>query len=338
MKLDKLIEFIPKVDIHCHLDGSIRPDTMLDLASNENIKLPAETTDSLSKYIKANEVCASLKEYLEKFNIPIRLMQSYENIYRVTYELIQDAAKQNIRYIEIRFAPLNHIQNGLSLKDVINASLEGIKYGSKKYNVMSNLILCIMRHDSPEKGEYIVRQAENFANCGVAAIDLAGDESFPPEIHKKAFEMAKYFGIHRTVHAGETGNFENITKSIKFLDAERIGHGVYAFKSKHIMDFLAESKIPLEMCITSNINTSAVSSYVSHPIKKYLDAGIAVTVNTDNTTVSDTNIIKEYNCLVKYQHFTSSDIKKTIANGISASFLEDDDKKKLLIELDNFRK
>ncbi|WP_416176588.1 adenosine deaminase [Clostridium sp.] len=329
MNLDELLKTIPKTDLHCHLDGSIRPETMIDIALKDSISLPTYEIDKFNDYVKVYGKCPSLKEYLNKFDIPIKVMQSYNNIYRVTYELLEDAAKQNIRYIEIRFAPFNHIEN-LCPKDVINAALDAMKDGNRDFKIMSNLILCIMRHELPENGEKLVNIAKDFAGSGVAAIDLAGnEEDFPPEIHKKAFKMAEYYGLHRTVHSGETGNAENITKSINLLHAERIGHGIYAFKDSTVISLLKGTKTPLEMCITSNVNTSAVSSYKSHPIKSYLENNINVTVNTDNTTVSNTDIIKEFKYLVKYQNFSLKDIEKVIENGILASFLEKEKKEKL---------
>lgn len=338
MNLDKFLLDIPKTDLHCHLDGSIRPSTMMDIAKKDKIEIPTYDILKFTQYTGVSGKCTSLKEYLDKFNLPIKIMQSYENIYRVTMELLEDSSKLNIKYIEIRFAPFNHTKN-LSVDDVIKAVLEAIKYGSKKYGIMSTLILCVMRHESPEKSIKLTDIAKDFLGMGVTAIDLAGNENdFPPELHKRAFEMAKYYGLHRTVHAGETGKPENIIKSIELLYAERIGHGIFAFKDKSVVEYLKRYNVPLEMCIKSNLDTSAVSSYESHPIKSYLDYGLFITVNTDNTTVSNTNIVDEFKRLIKYQNFTCSDIKKTIENGILASFLEKKDKEKLHTEFLNFLK
>ncbi|WP_338432259.1 adenosine deaminase [Clostridium tyrobutyricum] len=330
MNLNKLLETIPKTDLHCHLDGSIRPQTMIDISRKDNISLPSYSISELEKYVKVSGKCDSLKDYLNKFDIPIKIMQSYDNIYRITSELLEDAARQNICYMEIRFAPFNHLQKGLSLKDVINASIDAIKDGRKKYGIASNLILCAMRHESPEMSKDLVNTVKDFIGLGVSAIDLAGNEAdFPPEIHREAFDMAKYYGLHRTVHAGETGNPANIIKSIELLNAERIGHGVFAFKDSHVVEYLKRNNIPLEVCITSNVNTSAVNSYKEHPVKSYMDNGIIITVNTDNTTVSNTSIVDEFKYLVKYQNFTLNDIKKVIKNSIDYSFADKKDKDSL---------
>lgn len=336
MNLDKLLNDIPKTDLHCHLDGSIRPGTMIDIAKKDNINIPCYDLKNFESYVKVPEKCPSLKTYLNKFDIPIKIMQSYDNIYRVTLELIEDAAKLNICYIEIRFAPFNHTTK-LKADEVIKAALEAVKYGRKKYGVISNLILCAMRHEPSEKSKELVNIAKDFLGMGVSAVDLAGNEAdFPPEIHKEAFHMAKYYGLHRTVHAGETGNPENITKSINILNAERIGHGVSAFKDNSVVEYLKERKIPLEVCITSNVNTSAVNSYKDHPVKSYLDHGIIITINTDNTTVSNTDIINEFKHLVKYQNFSFNDIKKVIKNSIAYSFANKEDKDILNLKFSSF--
>lgn len=336
MNLDKLLNDIPKTDLHCHLDGSVRPSTMVDIAKKDNIDIPCYDLNEFEKYVKVPEKCPSLKMYLNKFDIPVKIMQSYDNIYRVTLELIEDAAKLNICYIEIRFAPFNHTTK-LTANEVIKAALEAVKYGRKKYGVISNLILCAMRHEPSERSKELVNVAKDFVGMGVSAIDLAGNEAdFPPEIHKEAFEMAKHYGLHRTVHAGETGKPENIMKSITLLNAERIGHGVFAFKDSSVVEYLKENKIPLEVCITSNVNTSAVDSYKDHPVKSYLDHGIIITINTDNTTVSNTNIIDEFNHLIKYQNFNINDIENVLKNSITYSFADKEDKDILYLKFSSF--
>ncbi|CAB1250341.1 Adenosine deaminase [Clostridiaceae bacterium BL-3] len=330
MNLDKILELIPKTDLHCHLDGSLRPETILDIASKENILTSDIDLNTLEKQVKVLGKCNSLKQYLDKFNLPIKIMQSEKNIYRVTTELLEDAIKKNIKYIEIRFAPFNHLAGNLKSEQVIETVLSAMDYGRKNLGIMSNLILCILRQESPQLGIKVVELAKKYFSRGVAAIDLAGDETnFPPEIHSESFNLARKYGIHRTIHAGETGISENILKSIKILHAERIGHGTYAYKDKETLKYLIEHEIPLEVCITSNVNTSAVNSYREHPIKKYLDEDIMVTVNTDNITVSNTDIIQEFKYLVKYQNFDFKDIKKVTENGINCSFASEEDKNNL---------
>ncbi|AKA69780.1 adenosine deaminase [Clostridium scatologenes] len=327
MDYNKIIKNLPKVDLHCHLDGSLRPQTIIDIAVKENIDIPTKELKEFEKYVKVFGECNSLKDYLDKFELPINVMQNKKNIYRITSELLEDVSKDNVRYIEIRFAPFNHTQKGLKVEEVIEAAIEAMKDGRKKYGVMSNLILCAMRHESVESSKRLVEIGKKYLGKGVVAVDLAGNEhDFPPEIHKEAFDLARKYGFHCTIHAGETGIEQNIIKSIELLHAERIGHGVYAFKDEKIVKYLKDKQIPLEMCITSNIDTKAVKAYELHPIKKYLDEGLVVTVNTDNMTVSNISLNDEFNHLAKEQNFTLEDIKKVIRNGIEASFASEDDK------------
>lgn len=327
MDYNKIIKNLPKVDLHCHLDGSLRPQTIIDIAVKENIDIPTKELKEFEKYVKVFGECNSLKEYLDKFELPIKVMQNKKNIYRITSELLEDVSKDNVRYIEIRFAPFNHMQKGLKAEEVIEAAIEAMKDGRKKYGVMSNLILCAMRHESVESSKLLVEIGKKYLGKGVVAVDLAGNEhDFPPEIHKEAFDLAQKYGFHCTIHAGETGIEENIIKSIELLHAERIGHGVYAFKDENIVKYLKDKQIPLEMCITSNVDTKAVKAYELHPIKKYLDEGLVVTVNTDNMTVSNVSLNDEFNHLAKEQNFTLEDIKKVIKNAIEASFASENDK------------
>lgn len=327
MDYGKIIRDLPKVDLHCHLDGSVRPQTIIDIAIKENIAIPSRELKEFEKCVKVFDECNSLKEYLDKFELPIKVMQKKEDIYRITSELLEDVSKENVKYIEIRFAPFKHMEKGLKAEEVIETVIKAMKEGREKYGVMSNLILCAMRHESLESSKLLVEIGRKYLGKGLVAVDLAGNEQdFPPEIHKEAFDLAKKYGFHCTIHAGETGIEQNIIKSIDILHAERIGHGVCAFKDEKVVKYLKDKKIPLEMCITSNINTKAVESYKTHPIKEYLDEGLIVTVNTDNITVSNVSINDEFNYLVKEQGFTLEHIKKVIKNGIEASFASEQDK------------
>lgn len=327
MELIKVVKEFPKTELHCHLDGSIRIETIHDIAIKEDIELPTKELSELEKHVKILGECNSLKEYLDKFDLPIKVMQSYKNIYRVTCEVLEDASRQNIRYIEIRFAPFFHTRQGMAVEEIIEAVLDGMKDSRKRYGVMSKLIVCAMRHEGVESSKLLVEKSRKYLKKGLIAIDLAGNEDdFPPEIHKEAFDLAKKYGFHCTVHAGETGKYENIIKSIEFLHAERIGHGVYAFKDEKTVKYLKDKRIPLEVCITSNVNTKAVKSYALHPVKRYLDEGLVVTVNTDNITVSNVSIVDEYNYLIKEQGFELKDILKVIKNGIEVSFASEEEK------------
>lgn len=332
MDIREQIKNIPKAELHCHLDGSLRPETVLDLCLKENIEIPYKSSEEFKESLKISKECSSLKEYLEKFYFPIKVMQSKKNIYRVTMELLEDAKKDGIAYIEIRFAPFQHLEKGLNPNDVVEAALEAMKDGENKLGIRSNLILCSLRHEPCSSSINLVNLSKHYIDKGVCAVDLAGNESdFPPELHKKAFDLAYNSGLKITIHAGETGIAKNILTSIKLLHADRIGHGTFAYKDKETLDYLIEHQIPLEICPKSNLDTKAVKSYAEHPIKKYFEAGVKVTLNTDNRTVSNVSLIDEYINIMNNFSFTMSDIKKIIQNGITSSFTDDDFKNSLLL-------
>lgn len=340
MKRYEIIKRLPKVDLHCHLDGSVRPETVLEIAKKENISIPSEEINEFRKCVQVFGTCESLKEYLEKFGMILKTLQKPEYLYRNTLEVLEDAALNNVKYIELRFSPFLFMQGGMSFDEVMESIISAMDEGRKRFNIMSNLILSCMRHESVERSLEVVEMGKKYLGRGVAAVDLAGNEhDFPPELHEQAFKRARELGYRITIHAGETGIPENIVKSVEILGAERIGHGVYAYKNSEVYDFVKTKRVPLEVCVTSNLQTGVVKTYGEHPIKKYLDDGLYVTVNTDNTTVSNTGMDKEFKILFESQGFTYEDAKSTILNSIEASFASDSDKERLRnICMDEFEK
>lgn len=320
--MNQILKEIPKIELHCHLDGSVRPETMYELLNKEGKKLEVKDIKEFKKLVMIKEECKSLKEYLEKFKYPLKVMQEEENIERITYELLEDLSKENVKYIEIRFAPSLHMEEGLTFDEVVNSVLKGMDRAKFDFNILSNGILICMRHEPVETSRQIVECGIKYLNKGIVAIDLAGNEhDFPPEIHRDAFQLAYEKGYNITIHGGETGIAENIPKSIKYLHAKRIGHGVAAIKDEKIMELLKDKEIFLEMCPTSNLQTKSIDSIENYPIRKYLEKGIKVTINTDNTTVSNTSLEKEYKLLIEKLNFTIEDILKLIDNSIEGSFL-----------------
>ncbi|WP_026884359.1 adenosine deaminase [Clostridium akagii] len=321
MDIQNIINNIPKVELHCHIDGSIRPKTILELALTGGIDVPFFNIEEAKRYLQITGECNSLKDYLDKFHFPVRVMQKKINIYRIIMELIEDSKMDGIMYTELRLAPLQHLKGGLSPEEVVETVLEAMKDGKDKFGVVSVLILCSLRHEPVEKSIEVVKLARKYISKGVVAIDLAGNESdFPPEIHKKAFDLAYEYGINITVHAGETGICANILKSIIDLHATRIGHGVFAYKDDKTLVYLIDNHIPLEMCPTSNLQTKAISAYCEHPIRTYLKNGINVTLNTDNRTVSNITLTEEYMNLISKLDFSMEEILQLIRNGINSAF------------------
>jgi len=327
---------LPKIELHSHLDGSVHPKTIFELAKKDNIILPTKSYESFKEYVQAPDNCDSLKTYLKRFTLPIQIMQSKENLMQIAFDYIMNLKSSNVKYVEVRFAPIHHVNKGLTLEEIIESVLIGLKKASKETNILSNLIICGMRHLPVEENLKVFKKASKFLGHGVVGVDLAGNEAdFPPITHKKAFEYAYATGFNITVHAGETGNYKNIITAVNDLKATRIGHGVNAINNQKTLELLKEKNITLEVCPTSNIQTKAYETYGAHPFKALMDVGIPVTLNTDNMTVSNTTLNKEYNLMQKTFSLNESDMIQLYKNAINGSFLSKRKRALLLKELMN---
>ena len=325
---EKLME-IPKIELHCHLDGSVRVETMYELLLEQGEINPMEM-EQFEQMVRVKDDCKSLKEYLEKFKYPLKIMQRKEYLERITYELLEDLSLQNVKYVEIRFAPFLHMEEGLTFDEVVESVLRGMGKGQEEFGILSNVILICMRHEGVENSIEIVEQGEKYLGKGVVAVDLAGNEAdFPPEIHQKAFQLAFEKGYNITVHAGETGIEENIVKSIELLHADRIGHGIAAIKDPDIMELIKDRGVSVEMCPISNLQTKAIKTIEEYPIRDFFDKGLYITVNTDNITVSNTSLQREYQLLMDKLGFSMDEIYTLIDNSIKAAFLSEEEKNRL---------
>lgn len=310
---------IKKIELHLHLDGSIRINTAEELLNESNLK---------EKMI-VDDTTKNLTDYLKKFDIPNKIMQTRKNLIRVSKELVEDLEKDNVIYAEIRFAPNLHTKKGLTLEEIVDAVLLGIN----NPKIKTNLILCMMRGADYEDNKKIIDLAIKYKEKGVCAIDLAGDETnYPTYLYKDLFKYAKDNNILYTIHAGESGTPKDIMDAINY-GCKRIGHGIKVINDETIMQELIKKQIPLEICLTSNIQTHVSNSYEQHPIKKLYDKNILITINTDNRTVSNTTLNNEYSLLNKTFNFTEEDFKLFNINAINNSFLDTVEKEKLLKKL-----
>lgn len=322
---------IKKSEVHLHLDGSISKETMYKLYGEKN-KILREEFDKL---IAVDGSEKTLADYLKKFEIPLQILQSRENLERVAMELADRLAVENYIYSEIRFAPHLHLREGLNLSDVVDGVLSGINERKNK-NGYVGIILCIMRYLSEEQSFEIVKLAEKFRNSGVVGIDIAGDEkSFGIENFKRTFEMAKSEGIKFTIHAGEARGAESVKKAIEY-GALRIGHGIRCVEDESLTDLIAEKEIMLEMCPISNLQTGVYTDYFNqYPVKKLLEKGVKIGINSDNHTVSNTNLTKEAEFLNKNFKIDEAVIKEMVRNNIKYGFADEKIIKSILKEFDN---
>lgn len=312
-----MIEKLPKVELHIHLDGSIRPSTAAYLLN--------KSIDDVSNNMIASDKCEDLNEYLTKFDYPEKILQTKENLERVAYELALDLKKDNVIYAEIRFAPLKHIKEGLTLDSVVDSVLDGLS----KVNIKTNLILCMMRNDTYSDNLKVIELASKYLNKGVCGIDLAGAEAlYKTSSFKELFVMAKKYNIPFTIHSGEADGYDSILAAINF-GATRIGHGIRAIEYDDLINLIIDNNILLEVCPTSNVQTNAVDKYTDHPIKKLIDKGVNVSINTDNRTVSNISLNLEYKKLQESFGFTKELFIKTNLNAIEHAFVSLDEKAKL---------
>lgn len=325
------INNLPKIELHCHLDGSLRVETVIELAKKENIQLDSYDYDYVKNLLTVEEDCDSLDEYLKRFDLPNEVLQTKENLRRASYELLEDAVKDNVKYIEVRFAPIFHTKKGLTLEEIIESVIDGIRDAENKYDIKGNVIISCIRGLDLEHVYESINASEKYLGKGVVAIDLAASEreDFAYE-YIEAMKIAKEKGFRITIHAGETGFGKNVRDAINLLGAERIGHGVYIFNDVEAYKLVKENGITLEMCPKSNLDTKAVNSYEEHPIYKYHKDNIKVNLSTDNRTVSNINLNQETNKLVETFKVDIDEYKKIYINSVNAAFCDDETKAMLL--------
>ncbi|NQS91655.1 MAG: adenosine deaminase, partial [Chloroflexi bacterium] len=274
---------LPLIDLHRHLDGSVRLETILDLAIKHDIRLPADTIVGLKPYVQILDPRPGVMAFLEKFKYMVGVLVDYDACRRIAYENVEDAFQEGIDYIELRFSPFFMAEtHQLDPHGVVEAVLEGIQQGQKDFEIQVNMIGIISRTYGPDRGWAELEALLSYKDQ-IVALDLAGDEvNFPGSLFVDHFQEGKNAGWHITVHAGEEGGPDSIWQAIEELSAERIGHGVSAARDPLLMRTLAEKEIGLESNLTSNIQTRVVDEYINHPLRSFLEEGILATINTDD--------------------------------------------------------
>ena len=304
------------IDLHLHLDGSLSLASVRHLAEMQGIEIP-ESDDEVRKLLSVSADCRDLNEYLEKFAFPGMLLQTREGLRESVRALAEELKAKGHIYAEIRFAPQKHCEKGLRQSEAVAAALEGLALT----DFPAQLILCCMRgDDNHAENLETVEVAAQYLGKGVCAVDLAGAEAlFPTAGFEDVFALAKKLGVPATIHAGEADGAESVRTALRF-GARRIGHGIRSVEEAELMKLLAETGVPLETCPTSNLNTVVVSDIRDYPFRKLLDAGVKLTVNTDNRSVSATDIRREFILLAETFRLTASEVKALLMNAAEASF------------------
>ncbi len=331
----ELIHALPKTDLHCHLDGSLRLTTILDLAKQQQVTLPASTEEGLLPYVYAGPECASLVEYLRAFDTTLSVLQTEEALFRVAYELAEDCAKENVRYFEVRYAPVLHTQKGLSLSTIVEAVLRGLKQAEDDFGIQSGVILCGIRSFSKESSLETAKLCVEYKHKGVVAFDLAGAElGHPPMEHQEALDLIHKNYLSCTIHAGEADGASSVVNALFAGHAHRIGHGTRIYEDPGLVDYIRDHQIPLEICPSSNVQTKAIPSLAKHPLYDYYRKGLVVTINTDNRLVTNTTITQELWLCHKQFGFSLDELKQLIRNGVQSGFLPQPQKKALLARVE----
>ncbi len=337
MHLDRnLIERLPKTDLHCHLDGSLRIETLIDLARKSGVVLPSYEPESLMAHMGYGRVRENLVDYLKGFDPLVAVLQSHEAIERVFYELCEDAAEENIWHLEIRYCPYLLTKQGLSLDDVVTAAHHAQIRALHDFSISTGQILCGLKHHSSKHIIEVAHLAARYKDRGVVGFDLAGPEAgFPIRDHLEAIFLARREHLFVTLHAGEAYGPVSIFEAVHHAAAHRIGHGTTLIQDPELMQYVVDHRIGVEACPISNWHTKAVASLDVHPIKKLLDAGVRVSINTDNRLVSDTTVTEEIMAVVEHLDFTLEDIKKLLQNGFKSAFLPLEKRRELLVRFND---
>jgi adenosine deaminase len=323
---------LPKVELHRHLEGTLRLDTMIDIARQHGITVPEDVL-SLSNLVQVqDQENFSFKNFLSKFNTLRLFYRSPEAIHRITREAIEDAAKDNVKYMELRFTPvaLSRAER-FPLHDVLDWVITSAQAAAKEFGLIVKLITSVNRHESPELAEQVAWLAAEHKDDGVVAMDLAGNEAeFKSEPFYAVFREAKQAGLHITIHAGEWGPAANVSEAIEELGAERIGHGVRVLENGYVTSLARERGTAFEVCVTSNYQSGVVPGLESHPLAKMLDEGLNVTINTDDPSVSRITLSHEYHVACDDLGFSMAKLKQRILAAGQAAFLPEDERGKLV--------
>ncbi|MEO5817592.1 MAG: adenosine deaminase [Gemmatimonadaceae bacterium] len=328
----ELLRRLPKAELHCHLDGSVRPQTMLDLGIELDKPMPANDEQSLCEYMIVDDA-VNLEDYLERFAITLSVMQTEAALERIAYELAEDSARDGVRYIEVRYAPVLNVREGLSLEQAVEAPLRGLARAEADHGIKGRVIVTAIRNMSPSVSHELAELAVAYRHKGVVGFDLAGGEAGnPAKAHKRAFDHARSHDMACTCHAGEGDGAESVREAVHVCGAHRIGHATRLIEDTSLTDYCNDRRIALEICLTSNVQTHATESYETHPFREYYDRGLNVVLNTDNRLMSGVTLTDEYLHAAESLDFTFDELARVALNGFESCFLPYEERMRLVAD------
>jgi len=316
-----LLRRLPKAELHCHLDGSIRPQTLIELAAEQGGRMPRPNARALAEFMTVRDA-RNLEDYLTRFEVTLSVLQRADALERAAYELAADAHREGVLYIEVRFSPVLNVQEGLGLEDVVDAVLRGLQRAERELGIIGRVLICALRHLSPDVSIELARLTVAYKGRGVVGFDLAGGEAGnPASPHVPAFAFAQSHDMACTCHAGEGDGGRSVREAVHACGAHRIGHGTRLFEDPPLLDYVNDRRITVEICLTSNVQTRAAASYETHPLRQYFDAGLNVVLNTDNRLMSATTLTDEYAHAATSLGFTLDELSAIALNGFQSAFL-----------------
>ena len=325
----ELLRRLPKAELHCHLDGSVRPRTLIELGVEYGVPMPRADAESLGEYMIVNDA-RNLEDYLERFEVTLSVMQREAALERVAYELAEDASKEGVRYIEVRYAPILNVREGLSLGAAVDAPLRGLARAERDHGIVGRVIVCAIRNMDPRTSLDLAQLAVEHRGRGVVGFDLAGGErGNPASVHARAFTYAREHDLACTCHAGEGDGAESVRQALHQCGAQRLGHATRLIEDEALVDYVGETRTPLEICLTSNVQTRVAASYEAHPFREYFDRGLNVVLNTDNRLMSGVTLTDEYAAAAEHLDFTFDELAAVALNGFASAFLPADERSRL---------
>ena len=326
---------LPKVELHRHLEGSLRLATMLDIAGQHGVTIPAGMLKLSGLVQVQDEDPLTFTNFLEKFKTLRLFYKSPDVIHRVTHEAVEDAAKDNVRYLELRFTPVALSRaEGFPLHDVMDWVITSAKQAAQKFGIQVGLIASVNRHESPELAEQVIWLAADHLKKGIVGIDLAGNEAeFETRPFYDIFREARQAGLRMTIHAGEWGPAANVRDALENFEAERIGHGVHVLEDETVVAMARERCTVFEVCVTSNYQSGVVPALTDHPLPRMLNADLKVTINTDDPSVSRITLAHEFKQICEELHVPMGMLKQSVLTAAQASFLPQAEKKTLIDSL-----
>jgi adenosine deaminase len=325
-----LLRRLPKAELHCHLDGSLRAETLLDLAREYGRSMPRSDVEALREHMTVRDA-QNLEDYLARFDVTLSVMQRSEALERIAYELAEDASQDGIWYMEVRFAPVLNLRAGLNTHDVVDAVLRGLSRAEADHGLIGRVIVTALRNLDPSVSLEMAKLAVAYRDRGVVGFDLAGGEAgYAASAHAQAFAYARSHDMACTCHAGEGDGASSVRDAVQSCCTNRVGHGTRLYEDPALVAYVTDRQIPIEICLTSNVQTRVATSYTAHPLRRYFDAGMNVVLNTDNRLMSATTLTDEYAHASADLGFTFAELAKMAVNGFESAFLPWNDRLRLV--------